>query len=358
MIRTHSWRTAPLLAALSAVAIVAACDEAEFTVHNIVEPTDTFRQINLVASQVGLGAQTVDFSLINPWGIVFNQTGELWVANNGSGTATAYGPDGTRLSPIITIPGSGVAIGKPTGIALNTTTDFQIGGDVGGDGPAEFIFAGEDGTISAWNAITGGARVVIDRSSDNAVYTGIAIAVSSGANLLFATDFRNDRIDVYDRNFDFVRSFGDPTIPLGFAPFGIANVGGQLFVTYAKQGTLSTTIDEPGLGNGYVDVFNSDGTFSRRFAARGRLNSPWGIALAPPGFGPFGGDILIGNFGDGTIGAYNPGTGLFHDVIRDINQDPIVLQGLWGLTFRSGTLYFASGPAGESRGLLGTITPR
>ena len=177
-------------------------------------------------------------------------------------------------------------------------------------GAALFIFAGEDGTIAAWNAsTTTNAMVVANRTTANAVYKGIAIASNSGASFLYLTDFKNNHIDVFDRSFQFVKSFTDPNVPAGYAPFGIANIGGQLFVTFAKQLGPDNEDDDPGVGNGFVDVFNSDGSLSKRFASNGRLNSPWAIAQAPSGFGPFSGAILVGNFGDGTIGAYDPTTG-------------------------------------------------
>jgi uncharacterized protein (TIGR03118 family) len=228
-------------------------------------------------------------------------------------------------------------------------------------GLALFIFASEDGVITAWNTGTT-ARVVADRSTLNAVYKGIAMASNAGANFLYATNFTGNSVDVFDRTFRYVRSFADPSIPVGFAPFGIQNIGGKLYVTYAKQLAPGNLKDEPGMGNGFVDIFNPDGTVARRFVSSGRLNSPWGVALAPTGFGSFSGDILIGNFGDGFIGAYDPVTGNLIDFLRDANAAPITLDGLWGLVFgagtRSTTLYFTSGPALETHGLLGMITLR
>jgi uncharacterized protein (TIGR03118 family) len=167
---------------------------------------------------------------------------------------------------------------------------------------------------------------------------------------------------MFDAAIAFVRSFTDPNIPAGFAPFGITNIGGRLYVSYAKQLAPGNVDDEAGVGNGFVDIFNPDGTLSGRFVSNGNLNSPWGMAVAPAGFGRFAGAILVGNFGDGRIGAYDPNSGAFLGSLADINALPLVIDGLWGLTFGpnagSTTLYFASGPNDEAHGLVGTITPR
>jgi uncharacterized protein (TIGR03118 family) len=267
-----------------------------------------------------------------------------------------YDSVGNKQPLTVSVPGAGGATGTPTGVVFNSTTDFVIPAQ----GSALFIFAGEDGTIAAWNASTNtNAIVVADRSLNNSVYKGIAIASNGGANFLYATDFRNNRVDVFDGSFALVQSFTDPSIPAGFAPFGIATIGGKLFVTFAKQLAPDNKDDEAGVGNGFVDVFNPDGTLLRRFASNGVLNSPWAVAAAPVGFGGFGGAILIGNFGDGLIGAYDANTGAFIDNLRNASAAPIVIDGLWGLTFGPGagsmTLYFAAGPGDETHGLVGTL---
>jgi uncharacterized protein (TIGR03118 family) len=354
VIRVTSWPGRTTIAALALTTLVA-CDDTSIT--NSISPLNAFHQTNLVADATGSNATTVDANAVNPWGIAFGPTGTLWVSNNGTGTSTLYDASGNKLTTTVTVPG-GSGSGTPTGVVFNSTSDFVIPSA----GKALFIFAGEDGTIAAWNAsTTTGAMVVANRTTANAVYKGIAIASNSGANFLYLTDFKNNHIDVFDGSFAFVKSFTDATVPAGYAPFGIANIGGQLFVTFAKQLGPDNEDDDPGVGNGFVDVFNSDGSLSKRFTSNGRLNSPWAIAQAPSGFGPFSGAILVGNFGDGTIGAYDPATGSLIDVIRDANAKPIAIDGLWGLTFGPGaastTLYFAAGPSDESHGLVGTLTP-
>jgi len=184
---------------------------------------------------------------------------------------------------------------------------------------------------------------------------------NGGANFLYATNFHANAIDVYDRNFTLVNSFTDASMPAGFAPFGIASIGGKLYVSYAKQGPPDNTDDVAGAGNGFIDIFNPDGSLSRRLASNGNLNSPWAMVIAPTSFSRFAGDLLIGNFGDGLIGAYDPNTGAFIDNLRGADGNAIHIDGLWGLAFGpfpgSTVLYFASGPNEEAHGLVGTLTP-
>ncbi|PYP59563.1 MAG: TIGR03118 family protein [Gemmatimonadetes bacterium] len=318
-----------------------------------------YLETRLVADTAGLGAASVDSSLKNPWGMAFGPTGVLWVSDNHSGASTLYDTTGAKRALVVAVPSSGSATGgAPSGIVYNPTADFVIPGS----SKALFIFAGEDGVISAWNASTGNATLVADRSGNGAVYKGLAMAANGGANFLFATDFKQNGVDVFDATFQFVKSFTDSTVPAGYAPFGIQAIGGQLYVTFAKQLAPANQDDQAGPGNGYVDVFNTNGTVVKRFATRGALNSPWGVALAPAGFGGFSGDLLLGNFGDGRIGAYDPATGSFIDFLRDGTANPIVIDGLWGLTFGpspdSTTLFFTAGPDGEAHGLLGTLTAK
>ena len=319
-----------------------------------VSPNNRFQVNKLVADVANAGATTVQANVVNPWGIAFGSNGILWVANNGTGTATTYDQNGVPQATIVNVPSASSANGSPTGIVFNGTTDFKLNGN-----PAAFLFAGEDGTIAAWNGGTN-ASVVVNRSAQNAVYKGIAIASNNGANQLYATDFHNGRVDAFDANFQLVNSFTDATIPAGFAPFGIANINGVLFVTYAKQLAPDNVDDEAGNGNGFVDIFNPDGSFVKRFASGGLLNSPWGVTLAPSTLDPFQGDILVGNFGDGLIGAFDPNTGAFVDFVRDDHADPLLVEGVWGLAFGSGNnandLFFAAGPGSEAHGLIGTIT--
>lgn len=319
---------------------------------------EEFVETKLVADSGGLGAATLDSALKNPWGMAFGPTGILWVSDNHSGTSTLYDTTGAKRSLVVAIPSSTSATGgAPTGIVYNPTSDFVIPGA----GKALFIFAGEDGVLSAWNA-TSNAQRVADRSANAAVYKGLALAANGAANFLFATDFKQNGVDVFDASFQFVKSFTDSTLPVGYAPFGIQALGSQLYVTFAKQLGPDNEDDEPGVGNGYIDIFNTDGTVAKRFAARGTLNSPWAVALAPTGYGAFSHDLLVGNFGDGRIGAYDPSTGSFVDFLRDAAGAPIVIDGLWGLTFGPGAdssaLFFTAGPSGESHGLLGRLMPK
>jgi uncharacterized protein (TIGR03118 family) len=348
-------RTLGGLCALATLAGLSACEDKASGPNFVAPPpiANAFTVTPLVGDNNALGAPVVDAHLVNPWGIAFGPTGLLWVANNGTGTSTVYSATGAPQSLVVDIPGAvNPTGGRPTGLIFNPTTDFAIAGS----GPAAFIFAGEDGIISAWNTASGTAAIrVASRAGNQAVYKALTMASNGGVNFLYATDFHNNGVDV------FVGSFTDPAIPAGFAPFGIQNVAGKIYVTYAKQLLPDAEDDDPGVGNGFVVVFNPDGTVAQRFASNGSLNSPWAIAVAPAGFGPFGGAILIGNFGDGKIGAYNASTGAFIDFLHDGGGAVITIDGLWGMQFgpttQSTTLYFASGPGDEAHGLVGTITP-
>jgi uncharacterized protein (TIGR03118 family) len=353
------------LGAVAALAALVACGD-KVNPNLVVTPIvgSTFVQTNLVADNASFGALTVDPSLVNPWGMAFGSTGNLWVANNGSGMSTVYSQAGAKQPINVTIPShaAGTA-GVPTGVIANSSPDFVIPGTGAGPalGAALFIFAGEDGTISAWNANTSSSAVLVaDHSADGAVYKGIAMASNAGANLLYLTNFHAGTVDVFDAGFHFVHSFSDATIPAGFAPFGIQTINGNLYVTFAKQLAPDNHDDVAGVGNGFVDVFSPDGTFIKRFASNGTLNSPWGIAVAPSGFGTMGGNILIGNFGDGMIGAYDPNTGALVDMLRGSDGARLTIPGLWALVFgpNTTTLFFSSGPNEEAHGLVGTLTPR
>ncbi len=368
MVRITSWPVRAALPALGLAAFVSGCRDKHVTALNVVTPVTPvavtgFVQTNLIADLATAGAVTVDPLLINPWGIAFGASGALWVSNNGTGTATVYNANGTPLGITVTIPPApGSPPGTkalPTGVVFNpAATGFVIPNF----GPAAFMFATENGTIAAWNPNTGTtAQTVVDHSALFAVYKAITIASEGTARRLYATNFHGNAVDEFDSTFTLVRSFTDSTAPAGFAPFGIANIGNQLYVSYAKQLPPSNIVDQPGVGNGFVDVFNPNGTLARRFITGGRLNSPWAIVQGTPGFGPFGGAIIVGNFGDGTIGAYDAATGALIDVVRNTSGNQIVIPGLWGLAFgptpTTTTLFFASGPASETHGLVGTLTP-
>src|SRR6185312_10766422 len=238
--------------ALFAIASLLAACSSDIT--NNVPTVNSFNETRLVADKAAGGAATIDAKLVNPWGLTFSSNGILWASDNGSGVSTLYNADGTALPTVFPVVGLGNGgVGTPTGVIFNSSTNFVIPGF----GPASFIFAGIDGTIAASNPSSARALIVANRSAQTAEYTGIAMASSAGATFVYATNFRHNQIDMFDANFQFVRSFTDSSMAADFAPFGIANIGGQLWVTFAKQeGGAGGTQDEPGVGNGFIDVFN------------------------------------------------------------------------------------------------------
>ena len=320
----------------------------------------SYERINLVADTPGVAAQT-DPRMINPWGLVFDSRGNLVVANNSSDLATSYKPDGTILDLLINVNGS------PSGLERNDSRDSFLIGTGAHIHSARYLFSLESGMILAFNKDVDpeNAITVVDRSAFNSVYKGIALAEVSGQQFLYATDFHNAQIDMFDSQFNFLKSFTDPTIPLGFAPFNIRNFNGRLYVTYALQKGPDQTDDQAGLGNGFVDIFTVEGVFIKRLISQGNLNSPWGLAIAPHNFGKFEGALLVGNFGDGRINAYTPRRGKFLGQLVDAEKSPIVIEGLWSLKFQKrshrkggqATLYFTSGPNDENNGLLGILRP-
>jgi len=267
------------------------------------------------------------------------------------------------------------AVGAPDGQAFNTldpnSTEFVISKNEKSS-PAFFLFATEDGTIAGWNPNVDkeNAVIAVDRStaSDSAGdvganYKGLALVSTPQGKFIYATSFRFGKVDVFDNHFNIVNSFTDPTIPAGFAPFGIHNIGGDLYVTFAKQGPGKDD-DDAGPGNGFVDVFAPNGDLLQRLVTRGQLDSPWAVTLAPSTFGAFGGDILVGNFGNGRIHAYDQATGSFEGTLSRPHDGPVVIDGLWGLRFAPmtpgagpNTLFFTAGLNHEADGLFGTLVP-
>src|SRR5258706_4988576 len=286
-------------------------------------------QINLVSNIPGLAAVT-DPSLVNPWGMAASATSPWWVADNGTGVSTLYnGNTGAPSALVVTIPPSPSA---PTGLVFNNTPGFIL--PVGG-AKAAFIFSTEDGTIAGWNGAQGTQAVTMATLADS-VFKGLAIGSVSSANYLYATDFANSAIQVFDTSFAHVTlggTFTDPTLPAGYSPFGIKNLGGKIYVTYALNGGADE-IAGPGLG--LVDVFDTNGNFLQRVAAGGTLDAPWGLAIAPSGFDGFGNDLLVGNFGDGRINAYDPTTFAFLGQLLDQQGNPITIDGLWDLGVGNG----------------------
>lgn len=329
-----------------------------------------FQQVNLVSDIPGLALHT-DPDLVNPWGISHSGGSPFWVSDNGMGVSTLYNGAGTKLGLVVTIPpppGSPAGTtSKPTGQVFNGSTDFVVT-TAAGSGPARFIFATEDGIIAGWNpaADPTNAILAVDNSSAEAIYKGLAIGANASGNFLYAANFHAGTIDVFDTDFHQVQlagSFTDLNIHRGFAPFNIQNLGGKLYVTYAKQDADGED-DVAGPANGYVDIFDTNGNLLQRLATRGRLNSPWGLAFAPPSFGAFAGDLLVGNFGDGRINVIDPITGEFLDQLRDANNRPITIDGLWGLIVGNGgnggdltKVYFTAGPNDEADGLFGSLAP-
>ena len=321
----------------------------------------TYAQSNLVSNLPGLAA-VMDTNLVNPWGISFSATSPFWISDNGSGLSTLYNGTGAIQSLVVTIPPPAGQPGPaaPSGTIANTVPGFLAASNV----TAHFLFSTEDGTISAWSSGTQ-AVLKVDYSMSNAVFKGLAAGSVGGSNFIYAPDFHNGQVDVFDTNYlpvTLASAFSDTNIPAGFAPFGIQNIKGQLFVTFALQDAEKHD-DVSGPGNGYVDIFDTSGNLVQRFAAQGPLNSPWGVALAPVGFGAYGGDLLVGNFGDGRINVFEPTTGdWLGALMSDTNGSPIEVRGLWGIAFGNGhsggdayTLYFTAGINGETDGLFGSI---
>jgi uncharacterized protein (TIGR03118 family) len=312
---------------------------------------------NLVADEPG-AAEHTDPNLVNGWGVAFNPFGVVWVADNGTGVASLYDGAGNPQSLVVSIPG-----GRPTGIVFNGSNDFVV--TKGGvSGPARFIFATEAGIIAAWapNVDPTHAITVVDNSESGAIYKGLALGGDGTRFLIYATDFHNGKIDVFDKAFSPVSlpgGFAD-SIPDTFAPFGIQNLGGSIYVTYAKQ-DKDRKDELHGRGEGTVDVFTAGGNLIRRIAKGGPLNAPWGLAIAPADFGGFSNTLLIGNFGDGTINVFDLSRGRFVGQLSTADR-PITIPGLWGLAFGNGllgqptnVLFFAAGPDDETHGLYGRI---
>ncbi len=323
---------------------------------------------HVLASDGSVPADFTDPNLINGWGIVFGSNAPAWVADNGSGKSTLYDGTGKPIPLVITIPGVGGTWGNPTGIVFSGGNDFVVTG-TGGSGPAHFIFATESGTIAAWTstAVNGtNATTVVDSSAWGAVYKGLAFGANGTSHMLYAADFHNNRVDVFDGTFKPVTlatgAFMDPALPKGYAPFGIQAINGDIYVSYAKQDTQKhDEVAGPGLG--FVDVYDADGKFVSRVASRIGLNAPWGMAMAPASFGEFGGALLVGNFGDGTISAYDPVSGQFLGWLLDGRHHVLKVDGLWGIAFGNGalsqktnTLYYAAGPHDEAGGTYGVIS--
>jgi uncharacterized protein (TIGR03118 family) len=342
------------LAALAPVAPAAAA-----------QPGNAYRQTNLVSDLPGM-AQLTDPDLVNPWGLAAGPTSPAWVADNGTDRATLYrgfvnGSPVQKVPLVVSIPG-----GAPTGQVFNPTSGFLVRSGTS-SGPSLFIFDSEAGLVTGWNPSVPppppSTQAQVGASVPDAIYKGLAIAGTASGTFLYAADFHNARIDVFDQGFNLVHlsgGFQDPDIPAGFAPFNVQELGGRLYVAYAKQDAdREDEVAGPALG--FVDVYSTSGQLLRHLIEHGQLNAPWGLALAPAGFGRFGGALLVGNFGNGRINAYNPNTGEFLGRLRHEDNSPIQIDGLWALRFGNGvignpsTLLFTAGIDDEAHGLFGAI---
>jgi uncharacterized protein (TIGR03118 family) len=350
----HRWLAVACAAVL--VGGVAAAAEAR-------EQASAYTVHALVSDGAAVPAPATDANLVNAWGLVAGPTTPWWSANNGTNTSTLYTGAGSKVALTVAVPGA------PTGTVFNaSTTDFVVSQN-GKSGAARFLFATEGGTVLGWSPAVNGATAVTgaDRSSAGAIYKGLATA----NDRLYAADFHNGRVDVFDASFGLVSlpgGFQDPKIAKGFAPFGIQALGGNIVVTYAKQDAARKD-DVAAPGQGFVDEFTPDGKLVARVVNSGKknapLNAPWGLALAPADFGGFAGDLLVGNFGNGRVSAYaqHGAAWVYKGQLRAADGTPIAIDGLWGIAFGNGTasgptnsLYFLSGPSAEQHGLFGSIT--
>jgi uncharacterized protein (TIGR03118 family) len=334
---------------------------------------NTFLVHNLVSDLPNI-ADHQDTNLVNPWGNGFGTT-PFWIGNNGSGTSTIYDGYGTKSALVVSIPAPGGATsgGTVTGVIFNTFSSNTSAFTLAAEKPASFLFCSEDGLIMGWNSSVDSthAHVLFDNSASGAIYKGCALGGTASAPLLYAANFNSGNVDVFNGNLTQVenpKAFINPAVPAGFAPFNVQIIGGNVYVLWAKQDAAKHD-DVAGAGNGYLAVFDPFGNLLSSPVSQGLLNSPWGLAIAPSTFVPFGGDLLIGNFGDGKINAYNPTTGAQIGTLNTASGVPIAIPGLWSINFGSGarnedagTLYFTAGIGGgpnndpvESHGLLGSI---
>jgi len=357
---------------LATIALLQGCKK-----NHIPRALKDFKQVNLVANNNGYGAAHIDPALLNAWGLAFSSGGTAWVSAQAGHVSTVYDKEGVTVRPPVNIPSPGGATGgNPTGVVFSgSATDFILSNGQ----PARFIFVGVDGILSAWNGAAGNNALLVKNNSATSAYTGLTLAANGGANYLYAANFRTGKINVWDKTFAPVAmAFTDPGIPSGYSPFNIQVVGSWLYVLYAKVAPDGT--DQPGPGNGYVSIFTTAGSFVKRFASRGVLNAPWGIAMTPTGFfddldddnngksgnSHSGGGIdesvlLVGNFGDGRINVYTQ-DGQFLGQLKSHGRT-IEIEGLWALTFPPVTattidpnrLYFTAGPKDETDGIFGYI---
>ena len=373
--RSFFWAS-PLLCA----ALFVACAEERTVAPSVTAPSFSaqgapaaaaafrfYQQHNLLSDLAG-AADKVDPNLVNAWGLVSGPATPWWISDNGTGRSTLYSVGTATIPAVFVVPGAGGGQSAPTGMVFNGGTSFVVTNGTG-TSPARFIFASEDGTISGFRG--GPIVIAVDSSASGAVYKGLAIASTATGDFLYATNFHAGTVDVFDSHFNPVHmtgAFTDPGLPAGYAPFGIQNIGGTIYLTYALQNAARHD-DVAGEGHGFVNAFDTNGNLIRRVASRDNLNSPWGLALAPADFGAFCNDLLVGNFGDGRVHAFDPatldGNGEFthRGPLLSAEGGPLAIDGLWALSFGKGpaangptnTLFFTAGPDGEQHGLFGTL---
>ncbi|MEP6710815.1 MAG: TIGR03118 family protein [Ferruginibacter sp.] len=348
---------------------------ADFSNH--VKQKQGFLQTNLVANNTKYPGARIDPVLLNAWGLAFSPGGVAWIGAQAGHVSTVYNSEGVQLRPAVAIPSPGGATGgNPTGVVFNgSTTDFAL--PAPNSKPALFLFVGVDGILSGWNGSAGNTALLIKNNVATSAYTGLAIASNNGANFLYAANFRAGRIDVWDKDFNVIpMPFHDRHLPAGYSPFNIQKLGDALFVMYAKVGPDGRS--KAGRGNGFVDIYNTNGSFIKRFVSQGQLDAPWGVAKAPSTFFGDGDDdsddkgkdkdennkrstILIGNFGNGHINAYRSDGKFIGELAT--HKSPIVIDELWAISFVPSTataldsnrLYFTAGPDEEADGLFGYI---
>ncbi|MHB8598624.1 MAG: TIGR03118 family protein [Ktedonobacteraceae bacterium] len=319
-----------------------------------------YQQTNLT-SDISGKAQFTDKNLVNPWGISFAPGGPFWVSDDGTGLSTLYNGSGMPQSLVVTVPPApGGTIGTPTGTVYNSTSGFVVS-ENGKSGASLFLFDSLDGTISGWSSGVDATHAIIAvNNSGKAVYTGLAIGSNQSGTFLYAANFATGAIDVFNKKFvptTLQGSFKDTGIPAGYAPFNIQLIGSNLYVMYARQDRVA------GVGHGFVDIFDTNGNFIKRLISHSKLNLPWGVALAPANYGQFSNDLLVGNFGNGRIHAFDPTTGAFLGTLNDSSNKPLVNGHLWALAFGSGgqggqtnQLFFTAGIQNQLHGLFGMIT--
>ena len=338
------------LFATAAAGLLAAAIGAGATAAPAPGGSNAFQVTKEVADTEAAGAPVTDPDLVNAWGISQAPGGAFWLSDNHTSKSTLYDRRTfDKLGLVVDIPAPGGGGGAPTGTVFSP---FSGSGAFGG---AIFLFVTEDGAIETWKGGTT-AAIAVDNSADGAIYKGMALATHQDQPRLFATNFGQGRVEMYDADFTHIGDFTDPALPAGYTPFNVQALAGQIYVTFAKRkGDADDETSGPHLG--YVDVFDTAGHLIKQLVAKDDLNAPWGLMIAPKGFGGFEGDLLVGNFGDGHINVYDRTTGAHLGMLKNAGGDPIAIEGLWGLApGPKSSVVFSAGPNDEANGLLGTIT--